>query len=516
MNEIAEFKPIYALLAKQRPKKAFLLCESLIQTLVIENPLKLEAEYLLSEILVILEAPQESIAVLKKAVSSFTDKSPAESCLKILTALCYHKSDQGAYQECAQSWLRLAEYTAKIGRPDSFIQAICGVGSLLEVVGEHQAALLFFKKAETIAQNTGIQVTSLNFHFVSCYIFLNELSLAQKYLNHCKTTHSIDDLQALASIYQIKIYRKSGNIEKAFLEIEECYEKIKGNIQPWTKTMFSLEAGYCFIENNNEKESILLLTDALSQINTLGIYSFIRQKINQALSDVYAQVGDFKSALKHEKVAHSIQIQLISKIEVGKIRSTYFNKLQKLRHELQMHWIENQNKVLKIQVEEHSTVVGRLEKDAHTDPLTGVHNRRWLDKAIKTTDNKSILLIDADHFKTVNDDFSHAIGDAVLVRLSAILVSAVRSADSVARYGGEEFVVLLQETNKQQVFILAERIRYAVETADWSDLLPGRPLTISLGVASKITAEQSEETLKRADTALYKAKNNGRNCFYFL
>ena len=516
MNNDSDLKQIQALLNKQETRKAVSLCKSLLQKLVTEDPLKLETEFLLSEMLVTLGEPQESIAVLKKAKLSFNERSSVESRLKILTALSYHKSDQGAYAECAESWLALAKYSSEIGQVDSFLQALCGVGTLLEIIGEHHAALTFFKKAEEISLSTDIKLISLNFHFVSCYLFLNEFSLAQTYLDACKSQVSGDDLQALSSVYQIKIHRKSGNIKQAFLEIEECYEKVNENIQPWTKMMFSLEAGHCFIESDNAKKAAVLLNDALSQINTLGIYSFIRQKINQALSDAYSQQGNYKLALKHEKKAHDIRIQLISKIEVRKIRNYYYNKLQKLSHELQMHWTENQNKALKNKVEEHSTLVGRLEKDAHTDPLTGLHNRRWLDREINQNQNKSILLIDADHFKAVNDDYSHAIGDAVLVRLSTILESEVRNADSVSRYGGEEFVVLLQETNKQQVFILAERLRYAVEIADWSDLLIGRKLTISIGAAMKTNDEPSEDTLKRADLALYKAKDNGRNCFYFL
>lgn len=164
----------------------------------------------------------------------------------------------------------------------------------------------------------------------------------------------------------------------------------------------------------------------------------------------------------------------------------------------------------------------RLEVMANTDPLTAVLNRRALTERlaselerVKRYDSTvSVLLIDIDHFKRVNDNYGHLVGDDVLMDVGALLQSAVRSVDVVARYGGEEFVIALPETGLAGATAFAERIRELVEEhtfahAGGSDLR----LTASIGVASYPSPglETVEDLLAKADQALYRAKAEGRN-----
>jgi diguanylate cyclase (GGDEF)-like protein len=131
----------------------------------------------------------------------------------------------------------------------------------------------------------------------------------------------------------------------------------------------------------------------------------------------------------------------------------------------------------------------------------------------------SVLLLDIDHFKKVNDTYGHHAGDEVLVQTARLLVNLVRAnsarrqGDTVARFGGEEFVVLLPLTNKLGAAVLAERIRAAIEREEI--VVDGRriPVTASIGIAT-LAAEQVEsidQLLSIADRRLYLAKNNGRN-----
>jgi two-component system, cell cycle response regulator len=164
----------------------------------------------------------------------------------------------------------------------------------------------------------------------------------------------------------------------------------------------------------------------------------------------------------------------------------------------------------------------RLEVMANTDPLTAVLNRRALTERLASELERvkryestvSILLIDIDHFKRVNDNYGHLVGDDVLMDVGALLQSAVRSVDVVARYGGEEFVIALPETGLAGATAFAERIRELVEEhtfahAGGSDLR----LTASVGVASFPSPgiESVEDLLAKADQALYRAKADGRN-----
>lgn len=162
-----------------------------------------------------------------------------------------------------------------------------------------------------------------------------------------------------------------------------------------------------------------------------------------------------------------------------------------------------------------------LKKQAATDPLTRLYNRRYffsesdyLLQVAKTNQQPlSVLAIDIDHFKQVNDTHGHAIGDQAIVKLAKTLKAQCRSKDLLARFGGEEFVMLLPEVNLEQALVCAERVREAVQ-AQSIDGNDGKPLnlTVSIGVAEvDLPNETIETVLNRADKALYEAKNRGRN-----
>ena len=162
---------------------------------------------------------------------------------------------------------------------------------------------------------------------------------------------------------------------------------------------------------------------------------------------------------------------------------------------------------------QHQVELSRL---ATKDGLTGAGNRRSLDEALELIRNKhqrepiiaSLIMLDLDHFKSINDTFGHNVGDQVLIKVANLLRSIVRVSDQLYRYGGEEFVLITEGADLKEAAILAETIRSRVEK---SQLFEKQRITVSLGVAelSQVTSEHS--WLKLADEALYKAKNEGRN-----
>ncbi len=172
----------------------------------------------------------------------------------------------------------------------------------------------------------------------------------------------------------------------------------------------------------------------------------------------------------------------------------------------------------------------RLLRSGITDVLTGWHNRRYLQTRLREELARSrrdgspltLLLIDIDHFKRVNDNHGHLVGDGVLTEVAQRIESRIRASDVAARYGGEEFVLLLPDTDAVAGRSLAERLRAAVAErpvplADGTELA----LTISVGLAT-VTATRADEDLKtlaesllaRADVALYEAKSAGRDRVY--
>ncbi|WP_111413369.1 sensor domain-containing diguanylate cyclase [Billgrantia lactosivorans] len=166
-------------------------------------------------------------------------------------------------------------------------------------------------------------------------------------------------------------------------------------------------------------------------------------------------------------------------------------------------------------IAERKRLEQELEQQATRDHLTGAHNRRAFDAAMRKairqaerSDNSfSLLLFDIDLFKTVNDQHGHDTGDLILKRLARLVGRTLRSTDLLARWGGEEFAILLQDTPAHGASIFAERLRQQVAETR----LHGLAITISLGIAEYRRGESPEQMLARADGALYRAKRAGRN-----
>lgn len=157
-----------------------------------------------------------------------------------------------------------------------------------------------------------------------------------------------------------------------------------------------------------------------------------------------------------------------------------------------------------------------LARQAMTDPLTGCSNRRCMDQDLsmlvtmgrRHSVTASVLLIDIDHFKEVNDTYGHGQGDLVLQKVVEIASVRIRDSDRLYRFGGEEFLTLLRQTDTDGAMVVAEDIRARVEAAE---LVPGRRVTVSIGIAQYQAGQSVEAWTKRADTALYRAKAAGRN-----
>jgi diguanylate cyclase (GGDEF)-like protein len=155
--------------------------------------------------------------------------------------------------------------------------------------------------------------------------------------------------------------------------------------------------------------------------------------------------------------------------------------------------------------------MARLERLSMVDPLTGAFNRRALDGAYPADGPLSVMMVDVDLFKGINDAWGHAIGDEVLKRIVVILAASTRTGDAVIRWGGEEFLVLLPTTGAHQAVRVAERARAAVEQMRVPAGDVQVAVTISIGVAERGPNESRDELVERADHALYTAKGAGRN-----
>lgn len=221
-------------------------------------------------------------------------------------------------------------------------------------------------------------------------------------------------------------------------------------------------------------------------------------------------------ALCHE-TASRISIPLVSFGQVLGMLVLDSNKLRSFSDD-EVHPLESVAGICATAIQ-NAHYVDRVKQLAYLDGLTGIFNRRYfelriveeIERAKRFNSSMSVIMIDIDHFKKLNDEFGHLLGDEVLRQVSSLFNQHLRKTDTVCRYGGEEFAIILSQTDPHYSLAIAEKLRKGV--AEWS--FPGVPraVTISAGAATYPAHGISrDELVKAADAALYVAKQAGRNC----
>jgi diguanylate cyclase (GGDEF)-like protein len=162
----------------------------------------------------------------------------------------------------------------------------------------------------------------------------------------------------------------------------------------------------------------------------------------------------------------------------------------------------------------------KLERLANFDSLTGLYNRRailgnlreLINRANRYKEDFSLVMLDIDNFKRVNDRYGHLTGDEVLEKIAALIRRNIRDTDIVGRYGGEEFIIILPHTNLSSAWVIAERIRSIIEKAEMKDPAGNVfAVTVSQGLSNWERGEDADSLISCCDEALYKAKGKGRN-----
>ncbi|PWW43316.1 MULTISPECIES: sensor domain-containing diguanylate cyclase [Paenibacillus] len=233
--------------------------------------------------------------------------------------------------------------------------------------------------------------------------------------------------------------------------------------------------------------------------------------------DVPVLLNGVRQTRNGESVIDCVVVVMRKRIEHEKDIMNTKTKLQELyqaTNEANKE-LERLHEEYKVKQQALIKVNDQLETMASTDLLTGLKNRRFFqDKMLENLalfrENQhvfSLLVVDIDHFKNINDTYGHPIGDLVLGNLAGLLQSVSRSTDVVARYGGEEFVIILADCDREQAAATAERYRSQVASADWGEY----NITVSIGAATVSQEDTDQSLFQKADKALYASKTGGRN-----
>jgi len=229
-----------------------------------------------------------------------------------------------------------------------------------------------------------------------------------------------------------------------------------------------------------------------------------RAVILEHLASALEAAGRWQDALGRFKEFHVLQMQL------GAERAKRNARVAAMRAD-----VESERARARVLAADNSQLLRRAEdlhRLASEDPLTGLANRRHIDTLLlESASNLWWAAIDVDHFKRVNDDFSHATGDSVLKELAGLMRKSCRPNDVAARVGGEEFVLLYRGGPNANVLAAAERLRAAAARHPWNTIAPGLSITISIGLAHSTEAADGPALAALADRRLYAAKHAGRN-----
>ena len=310
------------------------------------------------------------------------------------------------------------------------------------------------------------------------------------------TVGSLDDFlpirKEIISLIQEYISRVSGEREEAAAFIREIGERL---IEVETHILDSLPYARETHEANSEFNT--LLEEKIGELRQRVDFSKTLAELKQT---VVSSLSSIQKAIEGKREKDETRMAEVDK-RMGRLQQDIGRMKNEIATERQRADI--------------------LEKEVLIDPLTGVYNRRAYGKRIKEELQRylrhkrpfSVLLLDVDHFKSVNDQYGHAVGDLCLKEIIKRIQPLLRESDFLARFGGEEFILLLPETLQSGAVEVAEKLRKCIEKTEFLHRGKLVPITISIGATQVMSTDQQTDMLfSRVDKAMYRAKAAGRNC----
>jgi diguanylate cyclase (GGDEF)-like protein len=328
----------------------------------------------------------------------------------------------------------------------------------------------------------------------------------------------INDARADASDTLGQVLQAMGEYERAEQLLAETLEIDRQTENEWGQVNCLLALGKVRISLQKFAQAQADLQKSLKIAKKIGSHQ-LQIECHAQLSQIFEQQGRWKQALAHCKAYHKMYIESHNETTSKKLAALKVaHQVETAKRDAEIYHLRNEE--LLHEIEERKKAEQTLEEMAMTDPLTDLFNRRHffrvaefiLNEAVRYEHALSVMILDIDNFKQVNDTYGHATGDEAIKLLAATIKSIIRTADVAARFGGDEFVVLMPETNSQQALKTAQRLRLYLAERTVPTNQYRFHFTLSIGVAS-VSAEVNsiDILLEHADRALYLAKQTGRN-----
>jgi diguanylate cyclase (GGDEF)-like protein len=477
---------------------------------------------------------EEALISAVRARDSWQQLGDAAGETRAHCALSFTLLQMGELHEALEAAYGALKRAETLGQTVTLIKALNAVGTVCpRLPGQHETAFAHLERGARLAKTLeepdlllatlGNQAAAFGHHAdqlrdigqpqAARHWDRQSLAAQQQMLATARTWQRRTSIHsALSSIgYSATMAGEYAIAEEA---LAEYFALLRQTGEPDTSSIGLLNLGILRMAQGRHAEARTALEQSLRGAEESKLPE-VTMRCHKRLAEACEHAGDVAAALVYIKRYLVLREQSINETAERRARAlAVLHETEKAKAQAEAERLRAE--ALARSNVELSRKARRLSRDVNTDALTGLANRRRLDAALeeglRRPDSRlAIALIDIDHFKRVNDDFSHLIGDEVLRHMGRLLRAGCRRSDLAARYGGEEFAILFVDMDNAAVQAATERLREAVQDADWDSIHPGLAVTVSIGIASGSESRDTAGLLTLADERLYAAKSHGRN-----
>jgi diguanylate cyclase (GGDEF)-like protein len=435
----------------------------------------------------------------------------------------------GDYLNALEFYLSALKLFEVVSNREGMVRALMNIGSTYLELEDFKEALPYFSRSLELAgveREPQVHANTL-ISMGRCHEALGDIEKAFGYiLEGLRIAESVEDRSGIATALDKLgfLYAQRGDVVQAKNSYSHALliKKETGDRPSQAYTMLLM--GDLFFKQKEFASALDILQTALALATEIGNKLDIAET-HQRLSQVQEALGSFEAALYHVRNAVKFKNEIFNESSNRRLQSLRVTfQIEQAEKEREIYRLKNvalaqANEQLHNANEEKSHLLEQLARQAQEDALTGLYNRRYFDARMELEFHHaqtlgvplSVMMCDIDNFKSINDTYSHQMGDTVLTKVAELFRKGLRETDVLARYGGEEFILLMPTATMDHAVKLCERLRYSIETYAWHELHPNLKVTLSLGVANDASCSNHEKLIGQADAKLYQAKRSGKN-----
>ncbi|HTN48839.1 MAG TPA: tetratricopeptide repeat-containing diguanylate cyclase [Burkholderiaceae bacterium] len=454
----------------------------------------------------------------------------------------YLSGVQGGFSAGLDDLQRAQEIYEELGLQQQVRNTVNGIASLYSRVGDYQQARDYYEASLKLQQQAGLtrDLVVTRYNLGRVLERLKDWNGAEQAFNEVlrlsrQISYVRGEAYALRGLAQVQNAR--GNHIDALALTDRAVQQQGATTDEMLRAQILLQRGIALLGLQRPRESIDVLRTALelfTKAESILDIGSARAELARALAAVGDWQGAYEQHVQYQTAQDALQQrqldQRYASLTAAKDRQ---NALLQQQKDATVHALNQEKRASRLQEALILMIIvlaavlatlawrGRttsraMRALAMTDELTGVPNRRQvlgqLEQLLRVGRGCSVLIVDIDHFKSINDEYGHLVGDDILRAVSAALRSVAQEPVKLGRLGGEEFLIVSPDAPEIAARRLAERLLAQVRTLDLGRDLPGRRLTVSVGLTVTVAGDTITHLLRRADEALYAAKASGRDC----